>query len=109
MVDCVRTASALSDAAAPRPLLFGWSRYWRRAAPLPPPPATAPATCQHAPAATRAGALHQILQGRRARREPARESSMPIPDAVPRLEALHRSANRPYSVLGRDYVPGDVR
>jgi rare lipoprotein A len=28
-----------------------------------------------------------------------------IPDAIPRLEALHRSANRPYSVLGRDYVP----
>jgi rare lipoprotein A len=28
-----------------------------------------------------------------------------IPDAVPRLEPLHRFANRPYSVLGRDYVP----
>jgi rare lipoprotein A len=28
-----------------------------------------------------------------------------IPDAIPRLEALHRSANRPYSVLGHDYVP----
>ena len=28
-----------------------------------------------------------------------------IPDAVPRAETLHRFANRPYSVLGRDYVP----
>jgi peptidoglycan lytic transglycosylase len=28
-----------------------------------------------------------------------------IPDAIPRLEALHRSANRPYSVLGHDYIP----
>lgn len=28
-----------------------------------------------------------------------------IPDAVPRLEALNRFANKPYSVLGRDYVP----
>ena len=28
-----------------------------------------------------------------------------IPDAVPRLEPLNRFANRPYSVLGQDYVP----
>lgn len=28
-----------------------------------------------------------------------------LPDAQPRLEPLHRFANRPYSVLGRDYVP----
>ncbi len=28
-----------------------------------------------------------------------------IPDAVPRPEPLHRFANRPYTVLGRDYVP----
>jgi rare lipoprotein A len=28
-----------------------------------------------------------------------------IPDAVPRLEPLHRFANNPYSVFGRDYVP----
>jgi rare lipoprotein A len=28
-----------------------------------------------------------------------------IPDAVPRAEVLHRFANRPYSVLGREYVP----
>ena len=28
-----------------------------------------------------------------------------IPDAVPKTEPLHRFANNPYSVLGRDYVP----
>jgi rare lipoprotein A len=28
-----------------------------------------------------------------------------IPDAVPRNEPPHRFANRPYSVLGKDYVP----
>jgi rare lipoprotein A len=28
-----------------------------------------------------------------------------IPDAMPRLEALNRFANRPYAVFGRDYVP----
>ena len=28
-----------------------------------------------------------------------------IPDAEPRLEPLHRFANRPYTVLGRSYVP----
>jgi rare lipoprotein A len=28
-----------------------------------------------------------------------------VPDAVPKLEPLHRFANRPYTVLGRDFVP----
>jgi rare lipoprotein A len=28
-----------------------------------------------------------------------------VPDAVPKVEPLHRFANRPYSVLGREYVP----
>lgn len=28
-----------------------------------------------------------------------------IPDAVPRVEPLHRFANNPYTVLGKDYVP----
>jgi len=31
-----------------------------------------------------------------------------IPDAVPRAEPLHRYANRPYTVLGRDYVPATM-
>ena len=28
-----------------------------------------------------------------------------VPDAVPRIETLHRAANRPYAVLGREYIP----
>ncbi|HEX5611361.1 MAG TPA: septal ring lytic transglycosylase RlpA family protein, partial [Burkholderiales bacterium] len=28
-----------------------------------------------------------------------------VPDAQPRIEPLHRFANRPYQVFGRDYVP----
>jgi rare lipoprotein A len=28
-----------------------------------------------------------------------------IPDAMPRLEPLHRFANRPYTVFGREYIP----
>ncbi len=28
-----------------------------------------------------------------------------VPDAVPRDEPLHRAANRPYAVFGREYVP----
>lgn len=28
-----------------------------------------------------------------------------IPDAIPRAEPLHRFANRPYTVFGREYVP----
>jgi rare lipoprotein A len=28
-----------------------------------------------------------------------------VPDAVPRAEPLHRGALRPYSVMGRNYVP----
>lgn len=33
------------------------------------------------------------------------ENLAAIPDAEPRTEPLHRFANNPYSVLGRDYVP----
>lgn len=33
------------------------------------------------------------------------ENLAATPDAVPRLEPLHRFANNPYTVLGRDYVP----
>ena len=28
-----------------------------------------------------------------------------IPDATPRVESLHRYANRPYTVMGKDYTP----
>lgn len=33
------------------------------------------------------------------------EDFLSIPDAEPRAEPLHRWANRPYKVFGRDYVP----
>jgi rare lipoprotein A len=35
----------------------------------------------------------------------AHAPSASIPDAVSRLEPLHRFANRPYEVFGRSYVP----
>ena len=31
-----------------------------------------------------------------------------VPDAVPRVETLHRAANRPYAVFGREYVPATI-
>lgn len=37
--------------------------------------------------------------------QPPPEAIDAIPDAVPKLEPLHRFANNPYSVFGRDYVP----
>ena len=36
---------------------------------------------------------------------PAPASLSTIPDAEPKIEPLHRFANKPYSVLGREYVP----
>lgn len=36
---------------------------------------------------------------------PAQAFLAAIPDAEPKIEPLHRFANKPYSVLGRDYVP----
>lgn len=35
----------------------------------------------------------------------APENLADIPDAVPRVEPLHRFANRPYAVFGQEYVP----
>jgi rare lipoprotein A len=37
--------------------------------------------------------------------QPPPEVIEAIPDAVPKPEPLHRFANNPYSVFGRDYVP----
>ena len=36
---------------------------------------------------------------------PGERAAGSVPDAVPRLEPLHRFANRPYEVFGRSYVP----
>jgi rare lipoprotein A len=37
--------------------------------------------------------------------EPSPEVLAATPDAVPRVEPLHRFANRPYTVLGKSYTP----
>src|SRR5690606_18088639 len=41
--------------------------------------------------------------------EPAPEVLAATPDAVPRAEPLHRFANRPYTVLGKNYTPMKTR
>ena len=41
--------------------------------------------------------------------EPPPEVLAAIPDAVPRIEPLHRFANKPYTVLGKDYTPMKTR
>lgn len=41
--------------------------------------------------------------------EPAPEVLAATPDAVPRVEPLHRFANRPYTVLGKNYTPMKTR
>lgn len=63
----------------------------------PPPPASSPATGQTASK----GAYYKD-DGPGAN-PPADLAA--IPDAVPKLEPLHRFANRPYQVFGKDYVP----
>ncbi|HTH95342.1 MAG TPA: septal ring lytic transglycosylase RlpA family protein [Rhodocyclaceae bacterium] len=37
--------------------------------------------------------------------EPPAEVLAALPDAVPRVEALNRNANKPYTVMGKTYVP----
>lgn len=41
--------------------------------------------------------------------EPSPEMLAALPDAVPRAEPLHRFANRPYTVLGKNYTPMKTR
>lgn len=41
--------------------------------------------------------------------EPSPEVLAALPDAVPRAEPLHRFANRPYTVLGKNYTPMKTR
>lgn len=41
--------------------------------------------------------------------EPPPEVLAATPDAVPRVEPLHRFANRPYNVLGKNYTPMKTR
>src|SRR5687767_3944259 len=69
---------------------------------LPPPavpPTTPPATSSTAPSR---GAYYKD-DGPGLQPPPVELAT--VPDAVPRIEPLHRFANRPYRVFGKDYVP----
>jgi len=68
----------------------------KRDSPRPPDARTAPA------ASTTKGGGYYLDDGPGAN-APANLDS--IPDAVPRVEPLHRGALRPYTVMGRNYVP----
>ncbi len=65
-----------------------------------PVPTTAPATKKPGPPAKFGGGYKDDGPGD----GPAVDPDT-IPDAVPKAEPLHRFANNPYSVFGRDYVP----
>ena len=68
----------------------------------PPPSAPAPSTPSPSAPPTSPSTKYYLDDGPGAN-PPANLDS--IPDAVPKAEPLHRFANRPYTVLGRDYVP----
>jgi rare lipoprotein A len=67
------------------------------------PAPTAPSAAAPGPATPPPGASRYYKDDGPAERIPIDLDA--VPEAVPRVEALHRFANRPYSVLGREYVP----
>lgn len=71
----------------------------RYEAPAAKPPPSAPAT---PPSVTTKGGGYYLDDGPGDNPPPNLES---VPDAAPRAEALHRGALRPYTVMGRNYVP----
>jgi rare lipoprotein A len=82
---------------APRPVD---ERAEAPTAAVPPAPTFTPATKKPVPPAKFGGGYKDDGPGD----GPAVDPDM-IPDAVPKPEPLHRFANNPYSVFGRDYVP----
>ena len=66
-----------------------------------PPPSAPPGTATAPPPST-PSTKYYLDDGPGANPPPNLDA---IPDAVPKAEPLHRFANRPYTVLGRDYVP----
>ena len=70
--------------------------------PRPEAPGPAPVAPPAAPVAPPGSSKYYLDDGP-GERPPANLDA--IPDAVPRAEPLHRFANRPYSVFGREYVP----
>src|SRR5512137_2349942 len=71
--------------------------------PKPEAPATVPAAPGAPSVAPPPGSSKYYLDDGPGDKAPANLDA--IPDAVPRPEPLHRFANRPYSVFGREYVP----
>ena len=71
--------------------------------PKPEAPATVPTAPGSPSVAPPPGSSKYYLDDGPGDRAPANLDA--IPDAVPRPEPLHRFANRPYSVFGREYVP----
>ncbi|ANQ83271.1 lipoprotein [Azoarcus olearius] len=67
------------------------------ARPSPPPPVASPA-----PAPAKRGGAYYKDDGPG---DNPPDNLDAVPDAQPRLEPLHRFANRPYNVFGQDYVP----
>ena len=89
----MRLASCLLVAAAAA--LAGCGTAPRKESPPPGAPAPAPAPAPAKPGYYKDDGPGDTL--------PANLDA--IPDPVPRAEPLHRFANRPYSVFGREYVP----
>ena len=65
-------------------------------------PAPTPATPQKPPAVAKRGGGYYQDDGPG---DSAPEDIDAIPDAIPRAEPLHRFANNPYTVFGKDYTP----
>ena len=90
--------------------LAGCASQAPREAVEPGPTVTAPAPPLPPPARKPAPAAYSLKKGGGFYKDDGPGDNPPpdldgIADAVPRAEPLHRYANNPYSVLGKDYVP----
>ncbi len=94
----MRRALQMALGVAALALLAGCGLFGGRRA-SPPPVASAPPSAS-APTSKSGG---YYLDDGPGANPPANVDS--IPDAVPRVEPLHRGALRPYTVMGRNYVP----
>ncbi|MCM2288090.1 MAG: septal ring lytic transglycosylase RlpA family protein [Sulfuritalea sp.] len=90
---------AACGSQAPRPVI---DRAETPAAAVPSAPTSASETRKPVPAIKYSGGFYKDDGPGD---QPPPEVIDAIPDAVPKPEPLHRFANKPYSVFGRDYVP----
>ena len=97
----MRRARSLALCLVATGLLAGCGLFGGRRAPPPPVASAPPASAPAAPPSTKGGGYY--LDDGPGANPPANIDS--IPDAVPRAEPLHRGALRPYTVMGRNYVP----